>query len=59
MLRITILNEDATTRFVVEGKLAGPWVEELEKRWQAASAAEPGRPLVCEAQRDLSLVFLS
>ncbi len=41
MLRITIHNEAVTTRFVLEGKLAGPWVEELQKCWQAALIAAP------------------
>lgn len=44
MLRITIHDEAATTRFVIEGKLAGPWVEELEKCWQTAQSAAPGEP---------------
>lgn len=43
MFRITIHNEAAMTRFVIEGKLAGPWVEELEKCWQAVLSTEPGR----------------
>lgn len=42
MLKITIHNEAATTRFVLEGKLTGPWVEELEKRWQVELSTEPG-----------------
>lgn len=41
MLRITIQNEAATTRFVLEGKLSGPWVEELQKCWQTALNAAP------------------
>ncbi len=44
MLRITIHNEPATTRFVIEGRLAGPWVEELEKCWQTALSTKPGDP---------------
>ena len=36
MLRITVRNESAGTRFLVEGKLAGGCVGELEKCWQAA-----------------------
>jgi len=27
------------TSFVLEGKLAGPWVEELEKGWESTLAA--------------------
>jgi anti-anti-sigma regulatory factor len=36
MLRITIRNEDSATSFVIEGKLAWPWVEELRKCWRRA-----------------------
>jgi ABC-type transporter Mla MlaB component len=44
MLRITIRNEAAATRFVIEGKLTGPWVAELRKCWQAATPAAPDSP---------------
>lgn len=33
MLRITVCDESETTRIVVEGKLAGATVSELEKSW--------------------------
>lgn len=48
MLRITIHNDAAATRLIVEGKLTGPWVEELKKCWESALCAEPGRPLQVE-----------
>ena len=38
MLRITIHHENAATRLQVEGKLAGPFAEELKKCWLAAAA---------------------
>lgn len=41
MLRITVHNEAVTTRLVVEGRLAGPWVEELKKCWQTVARAGP------------------
>ncbi|NOT64183.1 MAG: hypothetical protein HOP19_28545 [Acidobacteria bacterium] len=41
MLKITIHNEAVLTRFELEGKLSGPWVEELKKCWQAALVAAP------------------
>jgi|SoiMetStandDraft_2_1073263.scaffolds.fasta_scaffold787367_1 ABC-type transporter Mla MlaB component len=34
MLRITIHEEGPATRFLVEGKLVGPWVAELRKCWE-------------------------
>ena len=36
MLKITNRNEGVTTIFELEGKLAGPWVDELEKCWRQA-----------------------
>jgi hypothetical protein len=41
MLRITTQNHETDTRFVVEGRLAGPWVAELERCWQTAISAQP------------------
>jgi len=34
MLRITIEQEETMTTFELEGKLAGPWVAELERCWR-------------------------
>jgi anti-anti-sigma regulatory factor len=36
MLKITTQNDGKVTIFDLEGKLAGPWVEELEHCWQRA-----------------------
>ena len=41
MLRITTHNQAGVTSFVIDGKLVGPWVTELEKCWEGALAAEP------------------
>jgi ABC-type transporter Mla MlaB component len=41
MLRIYIHEELPVTSFVVEGKLVGPWVKELEKCWESVLAAYP------------------
>src|SRR5262245_45557815 len=41
MLRITTLKEATETIFVVEGKLVGPWVNELENCWRANISAKP------------------
>jgi ABC-type transporter Mla MlaB component len=40
MLRITIHNEATKTRFIIEGRLVGPWVDELRKCWRAARLHE-------------------
>lgn len=36
MLKITNRNDGTTTILDLEGKLAGPWVDELEHCWQRA-----------------------
>lgn len=46
MLRITIHNDAQVTSFVIEGKLVGPWVEELEKCWKSALAADPSQAML-------------
>lgn len=48
MLRITTFDNDTETRFIVEGKLAGPWVAELERCWQAAASVQPGPPILVD-----------
>ncbi len=37
MLKITARNESGTATLDLEGKLAGPWVAELERCWREAS----------------------
>lgn len=47
MLRITILNEIGVSHFIMEGRLAGEWVKELERCWhQVMSTLSPPRILV-------------
>jgi hypothetical protein len=36
MLRITIEKNSRATTFRLEGRLTGPWVEELERVWRSA-----------------------
>jgi hypothetical protein len=43
VLRIYIHDELPVTSFVIEGKLVGPWVKELEKCWESVLAADPSR----------------
>ena len=38
MLRITIMEEHDVAMIRLEGKLVGPWVEELERCWNTAMA---------------------
>src|SRR5689334_5539892 len=46
MLRITIYDQPLVTSFVIEGKLVGPWVKEMEKCWDSALAADPSKALL-------------
>jgi hypothetical protein len=43
MLRITSQSSPTEAIFELEGKLAGPWVQELEGCWR--EVAQPERPL--------------
>jgi len=38
MLKITLKREDGTSTLLLEGKLAGPWVGEVQGSWEAARA---------------------
>lgn len=41
MLKITTETDPGRARIILEGKLAGPWVNELALSWQAAAAQSP------------------
>jgi hypothetical protein len=45
MLRITIHDNPGSRTFQLEGRLAGPWVRELEACWQSTLAGPP-KPVV-------------
>ena len=48
MLKITTQSNPAGIIFEVEGKLAGPWVEELENCWRKASNSDQSvRVMLC------------
>ena len=48
MLRITVHLHKPTTSFVLEGKLVGPWVRELEKSWEGVANFEPSTPMLVD-----------
>ena len=48
MLRIYIHDQVPVTSFVLEGKLVGPWVEELEKHWESAMARNSSRTMLVD-----------
>jgi anti-anti-sigma regulatory factor len=41
MLRITTRNRPETTCFIIEGRLAGPLILELDRCWKAAISKDP------------------
>ncbi|WP_447975083.1 hypothetical protein [Nitrospira sp. Kam-Ns4a] len=47
MLKITVRPRGRATEFALEGRLAGPWVAELDRCWRAARAAGAG-PIVVD-----------
>jgi len=48
MLRIFIHDQVPVTSFVLEGKLVGPWVKELEKSWESALVSYPSRMMLVD-----------
>ena len=48
MLRIYIQDQVPVTSFVLEGKLVGPWVKELEKCWKSALATNASRTMLVD-----------
>src|SRR5579862_7002124 len=43
MLRITIREDEKTSRIEAAGKIGGPWVAELENAWRSVQAS--GKPI--------------
>ncbi len=43
MLKITTEKNPEATKFKLEGKLAGPWVDELERSWYATATGKGKR----------------
>ena len=46
MLRITVHDKPRILTFRLEGRLAGPWLRELEECWQSTLACQ-GKPILC------------
>ena len=46
MLKISIHDTPDQVRFKLEGRLIGPWVQELEQSWQTAESVRSGRAVV-------------
>lgn len=45
MIRISEIRKDSKRRLLVEGTLAGDWLEVLEKSWLEARASRNGEPM--------------
>jgi hypothetical protein len=48
MLKITTHVSDDATNITLEGRLAGPWIDELERCWLEAEHSAAGRPLIVD-----------
>ncbi len=48
MFRVTVQEEPARLRVTVEGRLAGPWVSEMENCWRQICATGWSKPLVVD-----------
>jgi len=48
MLKITTHHETGSVTFQLEGKLIPPWVQELERHWQAVAASVAERRLTVD-----------
>jgi hypothetical protein len=55
MLKITLLDSAKELRFRLEGRLSGPWVNELRQCWLTASSTTGGRRTVVDL-RDVDFV---
>jgi len=50
MLKISIIDSRTHRRLVLEGKLVGPWADEVRPAWERAKAELGGRELVVEVK---------
>ena len=48
MLRIYIHEDQPVTSFELEGKLVGPWVQEVERNWEIISARHSGKTMLVD-----------
>lgn len=55
MLRITVSESKGAKTVKLEGKIAGPWVEEFGRIWQAL-ATTPSAKEVCVDLRDVAFI---
>jgi hypothetical protein len=46
MLKISVKGDESQTKLLVEGRLAGPWVDELERSWQTERQRAPSESIL-------------
>src|SRR5260370_35006266 len=46
MLKISVKGDEPQTKLLVEGRLAGPWVDELERSWQTERQRAPSESIL-------------
>ncbi len=56
MLRITLIRESQPPTLKLEGKLSGPWVNELEHTWSEISQPDPERTAVVIDLSDVTFI---
>ena len=55
MLRISIIDNKAERRLIVEGKLVQPWAGELRQSWRSAGEDLDGRKLIVDLSNATSI----
>jgi anti-anti-sigma regulatory factor len=48
MMRITVENNSKTSTLKLEGKLSGPWVDELERTWYKVKDESTGAEMLLD-----------
>ena len=48
MLKITITETETETRWILQGKLVGPWVHELKSSWKKRHRTQTGKGCVVD-----------
>lgn len=55
MLKITVMETQTENRWILQGQLVGPWVQELRRHWKAKHARESGKTCVVDLN-DVSFI---
>lgn len=55
MLKISVKATGTELRWVLEGRLAGPWVTELRKSWESKQRSRKGRACIVDLHDVISV----